>query len=97
MNFKLIKKLHDAGFETRIQDQNVVRYRSGVTLKGGWINLMCEHGDLCARKNCEPLEVPTLEELIEFIDGEEALEDIYMDYAEKAINKLQLQKTFEEI
>lgn len=87
MTFKRAKELKDSGYEVRIRHPHVTNYPNNVSTKGGWINIICPHGVNCIKQDCEYVEVPTLEELIEFVDGQKVLEDITNDYIQLAINK----------
>ena len=66
MTYQTAKALDVAGFHVKPVDESMFRYKKGEPARSsGCVNVICEHGMTCNVENCDYVEVPTLEELIE--------------------------------
>lgn len=65
--FEWCKKLKDAGFQTRPEEDLTFKTKGGKIIHSGAVNVICKHDpDKCSNPNtCEQVEVPQLDELIE--------------------------------
>ena len=85
------KKLNDAGFHVKpLEDLPFRHKKNGKVIYSGAINCICIHDpDRCPTpKVCEVVDVPQLDELIEFVDGPTVVSEMYEKYYKLAHEKL---------
>lgn len=81
MTWELAKKLEDAGFHVRpIDEVYIKRTKDSFPEASGCV--------IIEIKNGQEVQIPTLEELVEFIQGPQKLEEMIVSYANRALKKL---------
>lgn len=66
MDYKTAKALNDSGFHVKpLQEFSFKYHKNDKIRSSGCINVICEHGMKCNVENCEYVDVPTLEDLME--------------------------------
>lgn len=94
MTYEFAKKLKDAGYKqwecgcgNGANNSGICSFWRNFIFSGRFIT---KSGILSDEE--EKITVPTLSELIDFVDGSDKLKDIEYDYVQKALLKLQKEK-----